>query len=97
MGDSWVGGSPVERVPRACYHPCVATRWKSYEAQLLDDASLAREMDPDARMRVLSELLDFVFRMLADTGTLGEKLRACDQVEEEGHRRWKEWVRRFRA
>ena len=75
----------------------MAVRWKSYEEQLRDEADSTRGMSPDERIRALSELLDFVLRMLTDTGTLSEKMRLYEQVEEEGHRRWRDWVRRYRA
>ncbi len=75
----------------------MAVRWKSYEEQLRDEAEAARGMSPDDRIRALAEILDFSLRMLTDAGTLSEKTRLYEREEDEGHRRWVDWVRRHRA
>lgn len=72
-------------------------RWKTYGEQLRREADDARFMSPDDRIRSLTEMVDFVLRMLSDTGTLPERMRLYEEVEREGHRRWTEWLRRFRA
>lgn len=72
-------------------------RWKSYEEQLRREAEDARRLSPDERIRALAEMVDFVLRMLSDTGTLEERMRLYEAVEREGHRSWTEWFRRSRA
>lgn len=72
-------------------------RWKTNEEQVLEQALASKAMGAEERIQALFDMVDFVVRMLTDTGRLVEKLRLLDQVEEEGHERYREWVRRNRA
>ena len=72
-------------------------RWKTNEEQVLEQALASRSMGPEERIHALFDMVDFVVQMLSDTRLLDAKLRLLEQVEEVGHERYREWVRRNRA